>query len=131
MKTLRFKYRGDDWNWYIAPEEEINHLAEDAGTPQFVEVLNKEVYIQDNYELNLRNVLHELWHVAFSYRYIETANLDSHQTEEISQETFSFEGPMLVELGTKMLRALQDMKKLPSIDQEWDLDKDIEKGERK
>lgn len=123
MKTIRFTYKGDVWNVYLVPADEMVQLAEDDDTPAFVEPSNKEIFFSDDSELNLSNILHEMWHVAFSYQYIDSAGLSSDQTEEVSAEVFSMEAEILLLLGHDLLKALKELRdKKTKDDEEINLD---------
>lgn len=130
MKTLRFSYRGQSWVAYLAAEAEVGQLAEDENCPAFVETNTNEVYFSDNYELNLTNIMHELWHVAINGLFIETANLDQSQMEEVSAELFSHQGEELLALGKKITRALLKLKGMPD-HAELDLEEKEEESQRK
>lgn len=132
MKTVRFSYKGDVWNVYLVPAPEMEHLAGDNETPAFVEPLDQEIYFSDDSELKMHNVLHELWHVAFSYQYVATANLNSDQMEEVSAEVFSLESERLVRLAYELLQALKELRDLKSKeDVEINLDERKEKARQK
>jgi hypothetical protein len=110
MKTVRFKYRGSPWVVYLAPEEDVSQMAEDPNCPAFVETASQEIYFSDNYELNLKNVMHEVWHMGMTSLYIESAGLDQGQTEEVSAELFAHEGETLLTLSKKLLKVLLKLK---------------------
>lgn len=132
MKTVRFTFKGDLWNVYLVPADEMEHLAGDADVPAYVEPIDQEIYFSDDSELNLANVLHELWHVAFSYQYIASANLTSDQTEEVSAEVFSTDGEKLVRLGYDLLTVLKELRDLKNKeDVEINLDERKEKARQK
>jgi len=130
MKTVRFNYRGASWVVYLAPEEDVHQLAEDVNCPAFVETSSNEVYFSDNYELNLPNVLHELWHIGMTSLYVESADLSQGQTEEVSAELFAHQGEQLLLLAKKLLRVLLKLKGLET-DAEINLDEDHEETSRK
>lgn len=132
MKTVRFTFKGDLWNVYLVPAAEMEHLAGDADVPAYVEPIDQEIYFSDDSELNLPNVLHELWHVAFSYQYIASANLTSDQTEEVSAEVFSTDGERLVRLAHELLTVLKELRDLKNKeDVEINLDERKEKARQK
>lgn len=123
MKTVRFNYRGKPWVVYLAPEAEIHQLSEDENCPAFVETGNREIYFSDNYELNLINVLHELWHMAVSSCYIESVNMSQYDMEEFTAELFAHEAEELIHFAKKLLKSLQKLKNMPT-DTEIVLDED-------
>lgn len=132
MKTVRFSYKGDTWNVYLVPAPEMEHLAGDNETPAYVEPLDQEIYFSDDSELNMPNVLHELWHVAFSYQYVATASLNSDQMEEVSAEVFATEAERILKLAYDLLLALKELRDLKNKeDVEINLDERKEKARQK
>lgn len=130
MKTVRFTYRSTPWVVYLAPESEVHQLAEDDNCPAFVETASNEVYFSDNYELNLTNILHEVWHIGMNSLYLESADLSQGQTEEVSAELFAHQGENLLILSKKLLKVLHKLKGQET-DAEIFLDEDATEIQRK
>lgn len=130
MKTVRFSYRGASWVVYLAPEADVHQLAEDDNCPAFVETSSNEVYFSDNYELNLPNVLHEMWHIGMTSLYVESADLSQGQTEEVSAELFAHQGEQLLTISKRLLKILLKLKGLET-DAEINLDEEGEDTKRK
>jgi hypothetical protein len=121
MRNVRFTYRGKPWIAYIAPEAEVGQMAEDPHCPAFVETTAREIYFSNNYELNIINVLHELWHMAVSECHISSVNMAQHEMEEFTAELFANEGEAVIDLGKKLLKAMNKLKNMKT-DSEIHLD---------
>lgn len=133
MKVARFKYMGDTWTVYVTDPDEVAQLADSPDCPAFVEPDDKQIYFANTYELNAANIRHELWHVSFHYRYLDsTTNMSVSDVEEVSAETFAHEGEKLVELANILEKKLKELVESKSEeDMEIDLEETKERHKRK
>jgi hypothetical protein len=124
---------GDTWTIYLTSPEEVAQLADDPSCPAFVEPDDRQIYFSNTYDLNSVNIRHELWHVCFHYRYLDsTIGLSVQDVEEISAETFAREGEKLVQLSILLEKKLKELAESKSEeDMEIDLEETKEKGRRK
>lgn len=124
MKTVKFKFIGDDWILYLVPKEEMEHLTRDdyGDTPiAYVQPADREMFVLDEGDLTLRTLMHELWHVAFSSQLVDTAKLEASQMEEVSAEVFAVHGPRMMTFGIALLETLRRLRDSDQVDEEGNL----------
>lgn len=109
MRLVRFNYMGEAWTVYLVPDSELHSITDNEEDAALVKASDKEIFFSDSH-VNIQTVRHELWHMAYHYRYMHDAELTAEQVEEVSCTQFGHEGPTLVELSAKVYLALDRLK---------------------
>lgn len=77
----------DVWNVYLVPDEDTVISEEDSAADTSIK--NKEMFFRRG-EVTLKNVLHEIWHVYFSYSYLsDTTEMTTADVEEVSAALYA------------------------------------------
>lgn len=98
---------GEDWTMYIIDDDDNVIADKDSGAE--TDVITHEITFRKGC-ITLPIVLHELWHAYFSYTYTSTADLDFHQTEEVSAEIFADQGTKIVLQATDIYNKLIELR---------------------
>lgn len=113
MKIVKFSYKGDKWLAYLIPTDEMASFVDDLddATAAQIEWEKREMYISED-ELKLHTILHELFHMARGYNYVDSCSLTDDQMEELCCELFAYEGEYILKLGKEILKTFHKLQKI-------------------
>lgn len=109
MRLVRFTYMGEAWTVYLVPESELSSITDNEEDAALVKASDREIFFSDSH-VDIQTVRHELWHMAYHYRYMHDAGLTAEQIEEVSCTQFGHEGAILVRLADKLHAALNRLR---------------------
>lgn len=108
MDYFKYTFNENEWTIYII--EDDDQVLSDEGNSAEVHFDNKEVYFKKS-EVNLKTVLHEIWHIYFAYCYLsDTNDISISDLEEISAALFSDKAEKMIEIGKDIYNKLKVMK---------------------
>lgn len=98
---------GEKWTVNLHEYDDYVNHKDLVGSSAAVMPALKEIHFNDDdEELTLDAVLHELWHVFWSYRDVGSAEVSPHQMEEFSAVMFEEHGITMVRLARKLHKEL-------------------------
>lgn len=112
---FHYEINHDLWTFYVVGDDDGVIIDEDSEAETDTET--KEIHLKQS-SVNLKNILHELWHVHTDYCFINTANLDAESMEEVSAELFSNRGDLILKQAREILEKLETIKRQGSLDEE-------------
>lgn len=108
MEYFKYNLNGDIWTIYIIIDQD--YIIEDEDTAALTRFTEKELYFRES-EINIKNVLHELFHVWAGYCYLEsTTNISVSDMEEIFACLFSDKCERSIEISKDILNKLETLK---------------------
>lgn len=111
MKYFSTIINEDIWNVYLTDDED--HVISEEGSAADTSVMNKEMFFRRS-EINLINILHEIWHAQFRYTYIsDTTEMTLGDIEEVSAALFADRGERMLIKGNEVYNKLIELRDEP------------------
>jgi hypothetical protein len=105
-----FKYNFNEDEWVIYLIEDNDHVITDEHIAAEVKFDEREIYFRKS-EISLKVVLHEIWHVYFSYCYLnDTNSIELSDFEEITACLFSDKCESMLNTAKTILNRLLDIR---------------------
>lgn len=113
MNFFKTTFNDEPWVVYLVDDDDDVVATDDAEAE--IDLQLKEIYFRKGM-LTIEKVRHELWHLYFNYCFVETANLEMAQVEEVTCELFAYRGPTIIQRADEMFAQLLQLKKQMEID---------------
>ena len=108
MEYFKYEIYSDQWVIYLA--EDDDHVVAEEDNAAITDSSSKEIHFRRS-DLTLKVVMHELWHVFFSYCYLsDTTNMTLEDIEEVSAALFSDRAEKIVEIGKDIYNKLVEIR---------------------
>lgn len=108
MDYFRYTFNEDQWMVYLIDDED--NVISDEGTAAEVKFDEREIYFRRS-EVSIKNILHELWHVYFSYCYLsDTSDIELSDFEEITASLFADKAIRMIETAKDIEIKLNKLK---------------------
>jgi len=107
MDFIKHTFNEDIWVIYLIDDDD--EVLSDTDTDAEVEFDKKEIYFKRD-KITLNIVLHELFHVYVGYCYLDDADLNMLQTEEVLCSLFADKGEAIVNKAKDIYNKLKDLR---------------------
>jgi uncharacterized sporulation protein YeaH/YhbH (DUF444 family) len=109
MEYFKYHFCGDEWNIYLLDDDDNDTIDEDSAAATRFD--DKELYFRKGHYSYL-HIKHEVWHVYFSYCYLEHTNeIKIADAEEIAATLFSHRADLMIEQAKEIQDKLDSYKK--------------------
>ena len=105
---INITLNGDSWTVYLVLDDDDVMI--DADFEAEANFPDREIYIRYR-AVNLKVILHELWHAFFGYTYLtDTQSMATSDVEEVSAALFSDRAETIVTLAKSILQQLIEVR---------------------
>lgn len=108
MEFFKYQFNEDEWVIYLLDEDDTVLTDEDIEAE--VKFAEKEIYFRPD-GINLKTILHELWHVYFGYCYLGATNdITLSDMEEITSELFADKAQRIIKRAEDIQQRLEKLR---------------------
>lgn len=112
MDFFKYTINEDEWNIYLTDDDD--NVVSEEGSAAETDFDSKEIHFRRG-EVELRTVMHELWHVYFGYCYLDdTTELSLGDTEEITATMFADKAEKIIARAKDIHNKLLELRDKPN-----------------